>query len=159
MELDGDACWRFLRNNLRDEIVFIIAFALRVTFSSSRSKLLFFLIFTLFLVDKRQLMISWFRVISVWWWILRRWVEGCFACVINYKWRLIVIGSLFCYYIRSTTARIYLNSFISSMKYLLYLLICYYRPYTERDTVRARQHRRVAGGRVSTLVAVASRHH
>jgi len=101
MELDGDTCWWLLRYHLRDEIVFIVAFTVRIVLSTC-TVLLFQIIFNL-LVDERQLMFSRIRVISIW----RRFrdgIERCLASVINYKWRLIVIGSLFCNYIRSTTA-------------------------------------------------------
>lgn len=101
IELDGEACWWFLCNDLRDETVLILALAVSVILSTS-TVLLVYLIFNLF-VDEWQLMISSFRVVSVRR-VLRDGIEGCLASVINYKWRLIVIGSLFCNYIRSTTA-------------------------------------------------------
>lgn len=98
IQLDCDARWWFLRNNLRDEIIFIVAFAFSVAVLGP-SFLLHDFIFDL-LVDERKLL---FRVVNGWR-VLRSGVEGRLAWVINYKWRLIVISSLFCNYIRSTTA-------------------------------------------------------
>jgi len=103
VELDGDARRRLLRNDLRDEIVFI-AVAYAVVVLRARPGLLY-VVFDL-LIDEWKLVFSGLRVISIGW-ILRHGVERCFARIINYEWRLIVIGSLFCYYIRSTTAALH----------------------------------------------------
>lgn len=100
VKFDGDASRRLLCNNLRNETVFVVA----LTFSVVVLWSLLYIVFNLF-VDERQ-MISSFRKVDIGR-RLRNGVERCLARVINYEWWLIVIGSVFSNYIRSTTAALH----------------------------------------------------